>query len=68
MAQDNFAIYQVPLSLECSQKGQWMLVENDKHIKPLTPEEAKEWFLKYASDEDWKEVLIEVKEFYEERR
>jgi len=68
MTQDNFSIYEVPLGLECSQEGQWMLVENNEHIKLLTPEEAKEWFLKYASDKDWKEVLIEVKEFYKERR
>jgi hypothetical protein len=64
MTQGNFSIYEVPLGLECSQKGQWMLVENDEHIKLLTPEEAKEWFLKYESKETWKEVLIEVKEFY----
>ena len=64
MTQGNFAIYEVPLGLECSQKGQWMLVENDEHQKLLTPEEAKEWFLKYESKETWKEVLIEVKEFY----
>jgi len=64
MTQGNFAIYEVPLGLECSQKGQWMLVENDEHQKLLTPEEAKEWFLKYELEETWKEVLIEVKEFY----